>query len=252
MVPDYAPAWMLDREKLWNGLDAAEDEFNKHRERARTARRVIISLPHELTNDQRHELVKDFIDQAYIGKGIIADYALHAPNPDGDERNFHAHINLTMREIDGEGFTKVKNRDWNSKEQHNEWRALYAEVGAEHLAKAGYDVEAGRFGAGHLRAYDHKEPNNLQTQYGQALLRGDFEHAERLCGHIPETKMGPVATKMERDGKDSFAGAGPPPDQECQRQPLAQRRAGKATRRECQEGRQCVRSGRFEERGSGR
>ncbi|MFD1483434.1 MobA/MobL family protein, partial [Paracoccus nototheniae] len=45
---------------------------------------------------------------------------------EGDQRNHHAHIMLTTREIGPEGFG-AKNRDWNAKELLVDWRSSWAE-----------------------------------------------------------------------------------------------------------------------------
>ena len=45
-------------------------------------------------------------------EGMIADVAFHNLS----SHNPHAHIMLTMRNIDKDGFSKKKNRDWNKRE----------------------------------------------------------------------------------------------------------------------------------------
>ena len=69
---------------------------------------------------------------------MVADIALHAPGRAGDERNHHAHILLTTREIDGEGFT-TKNRDWNKVEVLEGWREAWARDSNAALERAGIE-----------------------------------------------------------------------------------------------------------------
>src|SRR3546814_9973760 len=52
MAPDRTPDWMLDRSRLWNGVEAVEK-----RKDAQLAREVEISLPRELGADDRRALV---------------------------------------------------------------------------------------------------------------------------------------------------------------------------------------------------
>ncbi|MCU6433693.1 MobA/MobL family protein [Undibacterium sp. Jales W-56] len=67
-------------------------------------------------------LLERFVHTQLTSKGMIADVVIH--NKKG---NPHAHILLTTREINitNDGFGK-KNRDWNSKEQLDEWREQWA------------------------------------------------------------------------------------------------------------------------------
>jgi hypothetical protein len=69
---------------------------------------------------------------------MIADIALHAPGRDGDDRNHHAHILLTTREIGPEGFT-TKNRDWNKVEVLEVWREAWARDANTALERAGIE-----------------------------------------------------------------------------------------------------------------
>lgn len=130
MLPDGAPAALGDRSTLWNAVEAAEKRYD-----AQVAREVQLSLPHELNADQRRELVREFVRGAFVDRGMIADVAIHVPGKEGDERNHHAHVMLTTRRVDGEGFGP-KAREWNSRETLAEWREQWAEVQNRHLARA--------------------------------------------------------------------------------------------------------------------
>ena len=97
-----------------------------------------MALPAELTHAQRVELVRDFAQEQFVDRGMIADIALHAPGRDGDDRNHHAHILLTTREIGPEGFT-TKNRDWNKVEVLEGWREAWARDSNIALKRAGIE-----------------------------------------------------------------------------------------------------------------
>ena len=120
IAPDHAPDWASDRSELWNRVEEAETRKN-----SQVAREVRVALPHELTHAQRLELVRGFAQEQFVDRGMVADIALHAPGREGDERNHHAHILLTTREIDANGFT-TKNRDWNKVEVLEGWRQGWA------------------------------------------------------------------------------------------------------------------------------
>ena len=133
LAPDHAPDWAYDRSELWNQVERAETRKN-----SQVAREVRVALPAELTHAQRVELVRDFAQEQFVDRGMVADIALHAPGRDGDDRNHHAHILLTTREIGAEGFT-TKNRDWNKVDLLEHWREAWA-LGSNHaLERAGLE-----------------------------------------------------------------------------------------------------------------
>jgi hypothetical protein len=133
LAPDHAPDWVRDRSELWNRVEEAETRKN-----SQVAREVRVALPAELTHAQRVELVRDFAQEQFVDRGMIADIALHAPGRDGDDRNHHAHILLTTREIGPEGFT-TKNRDWNKVEVLEGWREAWARDSNAALERAGIE-----------------------------------------------------------------------------------------------------------------
>lgn len=133
LAPDHAPDWVRDRSELWNRVEESETRKN-----SQVAREVRVALPAELTHAQRVELVRDFAQEQFVDRGMIADIALHAPGRDGDDRNHHAHILLTTREIGPEGFT-TKNRDWNKVEVLEGWREAWARDNNIALERAGIE-----------------------------------------------------------------------------------------------------------------
>jgi len=121
IAPDNAPAWVHDRSALWNAVEDAE-----RRKDAQVAREVRVALPSELTTEQNADLVRAFVQEQFVARGMIADVAIHAPGREGDQRNHHAHIMLTTREVGPEGFG-AKERDWNAKDLLVDWRQSWAE-----------------------------------------------------------------------------------------------------------------------------
>ena len=131
LAPDHAPDWVYDRSELWNRVEESETRKN-----SQVAREVRVALPDELTHAQRLELVREFVRSQFVDHGMVADIALHAPGREGDERNHHAHILLTTREVDADGFT-TKNRDWNKVEILESWREAWARDSNAVLERAG-------------------------------------------------------------------------------------------------------------------
>lgn len=133
LAPTHAPAWVQDRAALWNAVEAAETRKN-----SQVAREIRVALPAELDHGQRVELVREFCQREFVARGMVADIALHAPGREGDDRNHHAHILLTTREIGPDGFT-AKNRDWNAVEMLEGWREAWARDSNRALERCGLD-----------------------------------------------------------------------------------------------------------------
>jgi len=135
MAPKDAPDWAQDRNQLWNHAEQAEK-----RKDAQLAREIEIALPHELTPQQREWLVKDFAREAFVRKGYAVDIAIHAPDKTSDDRNHHAHIMVTMRTLDGDGFAAKKDPSMNRREQLGEWREQWAHLANRHLERHGHEA----------------------------------------------------------------------------------------------------------------
>jgi len=92
-------SWTRDRAVLWNAAELVESRKN-----AAVAREYLVSLPHELTHEQRLALVQRFSQDLADRHGFAVDFAMHAPRPYNDPRNFHAHLLTTTREVLPTGF----------------------------------------------------------------------------------------------------------------------------------------------------
>jgi Ti-type conjugative transfer relaxase TraA len=129
MAPAGAPAWVQDREALWNTVEASE-----LRKDSQLARVIEVGLPLELSAQEHVALVRDFIAKEFVAKGMIADFFVRT-----NANNPHAHILLTLRGVTQAGFGP-KERRWNGKSALLEWRSAWATQANEHLARAGYAV----------------------------------------------------------------------------------------------------------------
>ena len=91
LLPQNAPVRYKSRETLWNEVQTIEKRSD-----AQLAREVEVAFPTELDRNQQIECVRDYIQENFVGRGMIADWALH----DKNDGNPHAHILLTMRGFD--------------------------------------------------------------------------------------------------------------------------------------------------------
>jgi Ti-type conjugative transfer relaxase TraA len=134
MLPENAPEAWRDRERLWNDVEAFET-----RKDAQLAREVEFSLPREMTQAQGIALARDFVQAEFVDQGMIADLNVHWDMAEDGSSKPHAHVMLTMRAVDENGFGP-KVRDWNRTVMVERWRERWAEMANERLAELDIDA----------------------------------------------------------------------------------------------------------------
>ena len=197
MLPENAPPDYADRNTLWNAVEAAEYNWN-----SQLARRFEIALPIELSLEQNIMLIREHCMEQFVSKGMIADIAVHDPDPPG--HNPHAHVMLTMRPMDENGkwmekahreyildengnrikdakgkwkFRKVPTVDWNNRGNAEVWRHAWEVTQNKYLEAAGIDARIC------MMSYERQG-----------------------IDQIPKLHMGPAVTAMERRGIQTFIG----------------------------------------------
>ncbi|MAN77386.1 MAG: Ti-type conjugative transfer relaxase TraA [Rhizobiales bacterium] len=160
MAPDDAPGWLHSMMEGRSAAEISEAFWNKveHSETRRDAqlsKEFVLALPKELTKEQNIALVRDFIGQQMLSRGIVADWVYHDV-----EANPHVHIMTSLRPLTQEGFGAKKvpvldsdgtpQRGKNGKIQYRLWagdrgtlndmRAAWAQVQNVHLARNGIDA----------------------------------------------------------------------------------------------------------------
>ncbi|MDE2469799.1 MAG: Ti-type conjugative transfer relaxase TraA [Bradyrhizobium sp.] len=134
MLPENAPQTWNDRERLWNDVEAFEI-----RKDAQLAREVEFALPREMSEAQGIELARDFVRSEFVYRGMIADLNVHWDMAEDGSPKPHAHVMLTMRAVDGNGFGQ-KVREWNRTAMVERWRERWAELANERLAELDIDA----------------------------------------------------------------------------------------------------------------
>lgn len=132
VVPDGAPAW--DRQQLWAAVEAAEARTD-----ARTAIDFQLSLPAELDEAARRALAERFAVHLADTYGLASDVALHEADAEGDQRNEHAHVLATTRQLTVEGFG-LKQRALTEPATIVALRERWAELVNAALAEAGSEA----------------------------------------------------------------------------------------------------------------
>lgn len=168
MLPDGAPERLGDRSTLWNEVEATE-----LRKDAQLSREVEFAIPREMTQQQGLELARDFVQDQFVERGMIADLNVHWDVGADGLAKPHAHVMLTMREVNETGFGQ-KVRDWNKSELVCEWREAWESHVNERLAELDIDARI-----------DHR---SLEAQ------GIDLE---------PQNKIGPAASRMAGDGLEA-------------------------------------------------
>ena len=180
VLPDGVEAdWARDRSRLWNAV-----EFAEKRKDARVAREFEIALPHELSEEERLSLTRDFARDLANRYGAAVDFAIHQPGSEGDVRNIHAHVLMTTRAVEATGLG-----DKTLIERENKWLLNHDQPTAQmqlrdirqaweahanrHLVRAGLDVRI-----------DHRS------------------HLERGLEIEPTEHMGVHASQIHRRGRE--------------------------------------------------
>ena len=168
LAPNGAPEWIKDRERLWNEVEKAEK-----RKDAQLAREFNFSLPKELSLQQNIMLAEEFTKLAFVDRGMVADLNIHVDQK-SDGAYYHAHVMLTTRTIEQEGFGQ-KERSWNSKDLLLTWREQWAEYCNRYLALNGLDLRVD-----HRSLVEQSIPLEPQHKIGAEAAK---EQMARLADH---------------------------------------------------------------------
>lgn len=171
-APGGAPDWCFSRELVWNKVEAQE-----RRKDSQLARDLIGALQRELTTEQQIAFMREFVQESFTSQGMICDWAIHSSPASDGGKNPHAHMLLTMRRIDGDGFHRLKATEWNRKEMNQRWRDNWETLTLKYLRANGVDSDFG------MKSY-----------------------AARGIDKVPQKKMGYKIDRLERDGVPTEVG----------------------------------------------
>ena len=150
-LPPQAPAEYQDRATLWNAVEKVE-----RGKKAQLAYSFDIALQNEFSLEENIALARKFVSEQLVGRGMIADFAIHQPDKeDGGIPNPHFHILCPIRPIEESGkwgfkqrcvyrldengnrvmgedgkplFDAVPTTDWGSPETLEHWREVWANM----------------------------------------------------------------------------------------------------------------------------
>ena len=184
MLPSHAPPEYADRETLWNSVEAVETQWN-----SQLARRFVLALPIEVPDGLYPQMVKEYCEQHFVSKGMIADFAIHDPDPPG--HNPHCNVMLTLRAMDEHGKWLPKSRkvydldengerirlpsgrwkshkentvDWNEQFHGQEWRDGWEQIQNRYLELVNSPVRVD------LRSYEKQGLDMIPTVHMGAVV----------------------------------------------------------------------------------
>jgi Ti-type conjugative transfer relaxase TraA len=185
LLPERAPKWMNDRQKLWNAVEAREQ-----RRDAQVAREIEFALPQELSQADAIGLARDYVSAEFVSRGMVADLNIHW-EPD----NPHAHVMLTMREVTSEGFG-YKVTAWNQVGMLREWRAHWADHANQRLHELGFDLRIDH------RSYrdqgiEFEPTSHLGRAVDEMRARGEYAERARLLDEVRERNAQKIEHRPE-------------------------------------------------------
>ena len=175
VAPVDAPEWAHNAGALWNAAERAETRKN-----STLAREVELALPSLLEPAERERIAERFAEALVERYNVAVSVAIHNPGRHGDDRNYHAHILFTTREMTPAGLgkkTRVLDDRKTGPKEVTKLRELAADIINEHLAAANADIRV-----------DHRS------------------FKERGIDREPTTHLGPAAAEMERRGEQTDRG----------------------------------------------
>ena len=130
LLPEGAAPRFAEAGALWNAAEAAE-----RRKDAQVAREIVLALPAdaEVFNEDRIALARSFAEQHFVAKGLAVQLDVHAPHgaeAESERANWHAHLLITTRRLEGEQFNAKKARDLDPEVRQAGGRARVADGAA--------------------------------------------------------------------------------------------------------------------------
>jgi predicted nucleic acid-binding Zn-ribbon protein len=195
MLPSNAPPEYVDRETLWNAVEAVENQWN-----SQLARRFVLALPREVPEEQYPQMVREYCQKHFVSAGMCCDFAIH----NTARNNPHAHVMLTLRAMDEQGKWLPKSRKVYDLDENGERIRLPSGNWKSHKENTTdwneqWHAEIWRTGWA-----------DIQNQYLEAASRPervDLRSYERQgIDQIPTVHMGPAVTQMERRGIETNIG----------------------------------------------
>ncbi len=166
--PVKAPQAFYNLQALCDAMEDAEKRSD-----ARTAREFIGSLPNELTFQEWHRIIEEYIVKNFVSEGLCVIYAIHEGNKASDpsKRNPHVHALVSTRTVGPEGFSVKKPEKLDQIERVRQWRKEWADVQNRAYMRCGLDIRV---------SHERHEERGIDLKPTIHLSRADWEKEQ--CG----------------------------------------------------------------------
>lgn len=198
LAPAGAPAWVQDREALWNACEAVE------RANGVVGREVEISIPRDIPESEWQAFAEEIV-APYVEAGAVVDVATHVPSAADKNPNPHFHISMTTRALDAtqpHGFAPVKNAAligiFESGGRHGGGKkgdALRAErerlanIANQYLERAGSPRRCTHKSWADLGIEREPEPHMGEQRMKKVRRQGKHDPVTRLVSRMRQTRI---------------------------------------------------------------
>ena len=122
LLPEHVPREYLDRETLWNSVERTE-----RRADAQLAYSFEVSLQKEFSREENIAMMREYLSEQFVSRGMIVDVSMHEPETDGDP-NLHFHFMIPMRPVMEDGSWGPKQKAVTVTDEHGRQRKNYVSV----------------------------------------------------------------------------------------------------------------------------
>ncbi|MEN7536592.1 MobA/MobL family protein [Aurantiacibacter sp. DGU5] len=167
-----------DLDEILMAADLLELGQRESRADAKINANIIIQLPHDVPQEVRAEIMKAVAHELFGRHGLPYAAALHQPDPDGDQRNYHAHICGSWRPM-----TRVAPYQWDIAEDYRSdldgaeyWRHArrrVAEIMTSVLERGGTERHYTHL-SNAARGMVHKPQKKLDKRKTRTAREGEF------------------------------------------------------------------------------
>ena len=211
LLPEGASAELRSPKVLWNVAESAENRRN-----SQVARELVLALPAnaEVTHEDRVELTRSFAQEHFVRHGLAVQVDVHAPHSgdaDAEQANWHAHLLVTTRRVEGDHLSAKKARDLDPEVKRlggraavtdgEAWGALWRDHQNRFFAEQGYEVRVDATGA---VAQEHVGPVRMRAPDAEANAKAEeIRRANAEAARDPDKVLSALtrnnATFSERD-----------------------------------------------------
>jgi Ti-type conjugative transfer relaxase TraA len=194
LLPEGAATRFAQAGVLWNAAEAAE-----RRKDAQVAREIVLALPANaaVSNEDRIALATSFAETHFVAKGLAVQLDVHEPHEgeaESERSNWHAHLLITTRRLEGEQFAAKKARDLDPEVRlaggrahvadGAAWGELWREHQEQYFREHGIDA---RVDARATHAQEHIGPVRMRVTGAEIVERAEtIRQANQAAARDPD------------------------------------------------------------------